>query len=254
MKYLINKNANTTFIGGNGQPYTIDVQMIEDAVMAANEELKSLYAVSPKVFPRLKMRNLSGFIGETYVDNFADVSTDLFIKNPHQDGYPDLLLNDEFGRTVLAEIELSGKMMAKAPFSPCETGGTEVKATCGSVPTPAECAKRDVTKPDMGDTRIDLMKGYTWAAHHRQTTNLTGIFWDFDDTMIPQIAAVFFGNSIDESDWSVVSVPKEGSRTTNASNLTRAGVKKMYDNWVLVKDDSRYIDFLNHYNNDNLIG
>jgi len=35
--------------------------------------------------------------------------------------------------------------------------------------------------------------------------------------------------------------------------MTRAGVQKMYRNWIAVVKDRRYIDFFNRYNGNRLI-
>jgi len=105
----------------------------------------------------------------------------------------------------------------------------------------------------MGDTRIEVMKSYDWKAHHRETNNLIGILWDFENT-IPQIVAVFFGNNLTDNDWGKIVQPKEGGgRTTSVSIMSRQGVKKMYKNWIMIKNDDRYINFVNKYNKDNLI-
>ena len=109
-------------------------------------------------------------------------------------------------------------------------------------------------KPDIGDTRINVLKSYDWKAHHRETTNLIGLLWDFDHTRAPRVVAVFFGNNMTEEDWGKIVTPKEGGgRTTSVSIMSRTGVKRMYNNWLLVIDDARYIDFLNKYNKEELI-
>ena len=66
--------------------------------------------------------------------------------------------------------------------------------------------------------------------------------------------AVFFGNNLTEDDWGRIVQPKEGGgRTTSVSIMTREGVNKMYQNWIAVKDDSRYMDLLNRYNKGRII-
>lgn len=258
MNYLKNKKANTTFIAGNGQLCTFDIHLVEKAMKDVNKTMRSIRNTDKKnpkhrTLEMAGMRNLSGNIGERFKTSFAEFSNKLFMTNPHQDGYPDLLLMDGHGTAEYDQITQLNQLRDKKPFSYYKNGGIEIKACCGTVPTNAVCAKRyGIQKPDMFDTRIGVMTGYTWAAHHRQTTNLMGLLWDFEGT-VPQIMAVFFGNSIDESDWGKVSVPKVGGRTTNASGMARYGVKKMYDNWLVVKNDSRYIDFINGYNNAKLI-
>jgi hypothetical protein len=206
------------------------------------------------IFSILGMRNLSAFIGELFARSIAKESNNLFISNPHQDGYPDLLLMDANGQALYNELTSSVKLRDKTPFSPFPNGGLEIKATCGSVPTPAQCAKKGITKPDIGDTRIEVLQGYDWKAHHRETNNLIGILWDFNYYRAPEIVAVFFGNYLTEDDWGKIIQPKEGGgRTTSVSIMTRSGVAKMYQNWILVKNDTRYINFINRYNQSGLI-
>jgi hypothetical protein len=97
------------------------------------------------------------------------------------------------------------------------------------------------------------MRGYDWKAHHRETNNLVGIIWDFIDG-IPHIVAVFFGNNLTENDWGKIVQPTEGGgRTTSVSIMSRDGVNKMYQNWIAVENDSRYINFINKYNKGNCI-
>lgn len=254
MTYLINTNANTSFISGNGEITNLDIKLIELALDDVHKIIKLITDYIPvDIFSILGMRNLSAFIGELFAKSLVKESNGFFVGNPHQDGYPDLLLMDKNGRAFFEQMKQSGRLRDKLPFSPFPNGGIEIKATCGSVPTPAQCARRGITKPDMGETRIHLMRGYDWKAHHRETNNLIGLLWDFNE-QIPEIVAVFFGNHLDEEDWGKIIHPKDGGgRTTSVSIMPRSGVKKLYINWLAVKDDDRYIDFLNRYNNDDLI-
>ena len=97
------------------------------------------------------------------------------------------------------------------------------------------------------------MKSYDWKSHHRKTNNLIGLFWDFMERK-PRIAAIFFSNELLEEDWGRIVKPKAGGgRTTSVSIMTRLGVKKMYQNWVLVAEDNRYTNFLNKYNKSTLL-
>ena len=201
----------------------------------------------------LGLRNLSAFIGELYVSCFEKEANELYLKNPHQDGYPDLLLLNEDGLYDIKKIKKNGQYQDKAPFSPFANGGIEVKATCGSVPTPARCVQLGKIKPGIGDQRIDLLTGYDWKAHHRETNNLIGLLWDFINHK-PTVVALFFCSNLEETDWGKIIQPqKGGGRTTSVSIMPRSGVKKMYQNWKLVLDDERYIFFLNKYNKSNLV-
>ncbi|MGB1206598.1 MAG: hypothetical protein ACPG5B_13175 [Chitinophagales bacterium] len=198
------------------------------------------------VFGILGMRNLSAFVGEVFAKALEKKSDGLLIKNPHQDGYPDLLLMDEKGKEYWQK--LSDMLKDKAPFSPFVNGGIEIKATCGSVPTPAQCRKKGLEKPDIGDQRIGFLRKYDWKAHHRETNNLIGILWDFIDA-VPRIVALFYSSDLTENDWGKIVKPKKGGgRTTSVSIMNRKGIQKMYEGTILVFDNERYINFLNRYN------
>lgn len=254
-KIIVNKSANTNYSSGNNKNAYFSCDMVERAVVDCHAVVdKILHDIPVDVFAILGMRNLSAFLGELFAKSLEIESNGLFKSNPHQDGYPDLLLLDDEGKRLWQQLEKNGELRAKAPFSPFANGGIEVKATCGSVPTPREAAKKGLEKPGMGDTRIDVLKGYDWKAHHRETNNLLGLLWDFDEKRSPRIVAVFFGNDLTENDWGKIVQPKAGGgRTTSVSIMPRAGVKKMYNNWLLVLDDNRYKSFLNKYNKSDLI-
>lgn len=254
MTYLINSKANTKFMSGSGNEEIIDVLIFEKALHDVHDVVNKITKDIPvDIFSILGMRNLSAFIGELFAKSLVKQSKHRFIGNPHQDGYPDLLLMDKGGIKLCEEIRSRGGLRDKSPFSPFPNGGIEIKATCGSVPTPAQCAKLGIEKPGMGETRIAVMRGYDWKAHHRETNNLVGILWDFSDG-VPHIVAVFFGNTLTERDWGKIIQPKEGGgRTTSVSIMPRSGVNKMYQNWIAIKKDRRYVKFINEYNRGSLI-
>lgn len=251
----LNRQANLSYFSGNGNQERLDIGLVKEAVDDCHEVIDTILTDIPvDIFEILGMRNLSAFVGELFGKSLERVCRGRYRSNPHQDGYPDLLLMDETGEREWAALEAANRLKEKGPFSPFGNGGLEIKATCGAVPTPKECARRNVTKPDMGETRIDLLRGYDWKAHHRETNNLLGLLWDFDDQGAPRVMAVFFGNDLTEDDWGAIVQPREGGgRTTSVSIMPRSGVRKMYENWLVVEDDPRYINFLNAYNRGNLM-
>ena len=220
MSYIINPLANTSFISGNGEAASVDLNIFESALDDVHAVIDLIIKDIPvNIFAVLGMRNLSGFIGELFAISLIKASNGQFIGNPHQDGYPDLLLMNDYGKILYARLTEAGQLRYKAPFSPFANGGLEIKATCGDVFSAEKCAKRGIEKPDIGDTRIELMEGYNWKSHHRETKNLLGILWDFY-MGVPHIVAVFFGNNLTESDWRPITQPKEGGgRTTSVSPI-----------------------------------
>ena len=216
------------------------------AVNATHRLIDDLYSAELDVAAILGLRNLSAFVGELFATALGKASDGLLKANPHQDGYPDLLLMDAYGREVWCE--LGERLDEKTPFSPFAGGGMEVKATCGSVPTPAVCKRRGVRRPHIGDTRIGCLQGYDWKSHHRGTNNLVGLLWDFVAGR-PRVAAVFYASNLTQKDWGEIVQPKvDGGRTTSVSIMARSGIRKMYEGWICVLATGGYREFLNDRN------
>lgn len=240
--YLLNKSTHIELI----REYELPIEVVVQAIQRAHEVIEQLYTFDIDIAALLGMRNLSAFVGEIFAASMIKSSDDIFVKNPHQDGYPHLLLMDDLGKKAWDDLTL--QLREKKPFSPFKTSGIEIKATCGSVPTPAICAKRNLTKPAIGDQRIYLLTGYDWKAHHQHTNYLMGIFWDFIDGR-PKIISVFYSGELQTDDWGKIIQPKEGGgKTTSVSIMTRNGVQKMCLSWVAMIDDDRYIKFFEKYN------
>lgn len=157
------------------------------------------------------LRNLSGFVGEGFIHSICDGRSDLR-KNPHPDGYPDILIMDDVGLSCLGE-----GVQDKSKFSPFISGGFEVKATCGNVGPHGSKeyrGRRHATR-------------FEWKAHHQQTNHLIGILWDFIEES-PTILSVFYAGNLTSDDWGSIVIPKDnGSRTTSVSVMRRSGVNKM---------------------------
>ncbi len=224
---------------------------LTSAINVAHELIDDLYATDLDIAAILGLRNLSAFIGELVAAAVVKTGNGQLVANPHQDGYPDLLLMDEMGRAEFRRLR--ERMNEKGPFSPFAGGGIEVKATCGSVPTPAVCRRRGIDRPAIGDTRINCMTGYDWKAHHRETNNLVGIIWDFIDRR-PRIVAMFYCDDLEEYAWGNIVQPRTGGgRTTSVSIMSRAGIRKMYAGWLCVLSGEAYREFVNRRNRGNLI-
>ena len=248
--YIYNNDLTIT-VKGRGENLGLSIDIFKDALEVANNKIDLIDQNVPELFGILGMRNLSAFVGEIFVSDLVKTSNGFLVKNPHQDGYPDLLLMTKEGKTLFES--LVDQNQDKKPFSGFITGGIEVKATCGSVPTPAVFKKKGLRKPDIGDERINYSSGYDWKAHHRETNNLIGIYWDFINRK-PIICGLFFSGELTEGDWGKIIQPKVGGgRTTSVSIMTREGVYKMYSNWIAVINDIRYINLFNKFNRETLI-
>lgn len=248
--YLFNDIKGVIFKAA-GEELFLDIDVIQKAILKTNSTIEEIRKFDIDIFSLLGMRNLSAFIGEVFVSSTVGASNGLFRKNPHQDGYPDLLAMTEYGKKEWDRLK--NNLQDKKPFSPFKSGGIEVKATCGSVPTPEALSKRGMKKPIISESRIDIVTGYDWKAHHRETNNLIGIFWDFIGGK-PTIAGLFYSSDLCEEDWGKIIKPKEaGGRTTSVSIMTRDGVGKMCQGWIAVIDDERYIRFFNKYNKGEVI-
>ncbi|OQC14838.1 MAG: hypothetical protein BWX72_01183 [Firmicutes bacterium ADurb.Bin080] len=249
--YIMTNKTSITIKKPSGQEVSLPLDIIAESITKFNSIISNFKEFEVDVFALLGMRNLSAFLGEVFASVLSKASNGLLLKNPHQDGYPDLLLLDNEGNRIIETLKT--RMKEKEPFSGFINGGIEIKATCGSVPTPAVLSKRGLQKPEIGDTRINLLTGYDWKAHHRETNNLLGLLWDFKDG-VPFIAAIFYSSSLEEEDWGKIVKPKEdGGRTTSVSIMTREGIRKMHEGCICCIDDCRYMEFLGKYNSSKLL-
>ncbi|HUX80784.1 MAG TPA: hypothetical protein VMV38_00440, partial [Candidatus Paceibacterota bacterium] len=87
--YTFRKIKNVKFHGKKSQA-DIDIAVFKQAVSNFDEAITKLDEVADGLFATLGMRNLSAFIGEMFAAALAKASNGFLLKNPHQDGYPDL--------------------------------------------------------------------------------------------------------------------------------------------------------------------
>ena len=251
--YLVSDTTDLTIRRADGTTAAVSAGIVLESVDVVHGLIDELYQYELDIAAVLGMRNLSAFVGELFASAIARTGGDLFRPNPHQDGYPDLLLMDRVGSQAWDELARRGLLGAKGPFSPFPGGGLEVKATCGGVPSPAVCAKRKISRPLLGDSRIGCLSKYDWKAHHRDTRNLIGVLWDFLGGR-PRLSAVFYSHALDEGDWGDIVKPRSGGgKTTSVSIMRPGGIRKMYDGWLCVLRDGGYAEFLNRKNRGALI-
>jgi hypothetical protein len=221
--------------------FSLPLGVVKKAVEQTNQTFENISSVAPYIYELLQLRNLSAMVGAAFARELQEASAGSLLLNPHQDGYPDLLLMDSQGKTAWNKLESS---TAKEHFSPFPTGGLEIKATLGDVPSEKDLAKVGKSKPKIGETRVDLITSVNWKAHHRETNHLMAILWDFLDG-IPAVMFVSYSDSLNESDWGKMVLPKDGGgRTTSVSIMGKSGIEKMLRNPLLIINDSRYIDLV----------
>lgn len=218
----------------------LDEGVLDRALEATNRVFEELADRTPYVFELLGMRNLSAFVGAVFARELQTAAEGLLLLNPHQDGYPDLLLLDAQGQEALDKVVTADQMRGKDPFSPFPTGGLEIKATCGDVPTERSLASKGLLKPQIGDTRVGMITGINWKAHHRDTNNLMGLIWDFWEGL-PAVMVVSYSDRLNPDDWGKIVQPRAGGgRTTSVSIMAKSGVVKMLRNTVRVVELPAY--------------
>lgn len=225
--------AALAFTSGSSLSQSLSADIVMRTTIAANRTIELVHDLSiannVPIFHLLGLRNLSSFVGEIFARELCLLTVDTFLPNPNQDGYPDLCALTQEGRAYVAEKEARGQMSAKEFWSPFPFGGVEVKATCGNTPS-----ARHTPKPRIGEPRVPILVSAEWKAHHRETNNLLGIFWDFVEGL-PTILAAFYRNDLTTTDWGEIVQPHEGGgRTTSVSIMNRTGVKKMGQGWVIL--------------------
>lgn len=211
----------------------LEPEVVQKALLGANRTIELIHDVAASnnapIFELLGLRNLSSFVGEIFAGALRELYAERFLRNPNQDGHPDLMALTPEGQRYIRERTNNGELdRNKRHWSPYPFGGVEVKATCGNTP-PA----RRVAKPLIGKARIPILQSAEWKAHHRETNNLLGVYWDFVDGL-PTVLAAFFRNDLRPEDWGAVIRPGPESRATSVSIMTRQGVCKMGAGWVVL--------------------
>ena len=227
-----------TFVRSDGSQGSINASILFDAIDEFERIIEVFEDVEIPIGDILGLRNLSAFVGEVFNLACSKVSNGYVENNPHQDGYPDLLIMDAVGKSLWDSLK--NRRREKDPFSPLKAGGIEVKATCGDLRSAKWFTKQGLEKPIIGDQRKEYVTGYNWKAHHRETNNLVGLIWDFIDSK-PTIVALNYCNYLTEEDWGKTVTPKEGGgRTTSVSIMNKDGVSKMYKGIILSLNDCDY--------------
>lgn len=176
---------------------------------------------------------LSGMLGEALI-TIINKSNPNLEKNPHIDGYPDLVdVSSIDNLSFFSSPFISDTIRSR--FNNYKFGGIEIKNTFG--------VKSSGRKLEKGDTRLgNINKKLDWKAHHTNTNYLLGIFSDFIDGT-PQIVAAFYSDKLTSLDWKTKQNPKIDSAMTSFSTIERTGWEKMKSNMLICIDKQEYLDF-----------
>jgi len=178
---------------------------IYNTVNGWNKLMVDEYAKISKFHPwnHIPVRNQSGGIAESFA-SYMCATNETLVENPCGDGYPDILPNIPEAQPWIDNPTTENYL---------GPGGFDVKAL-------------------LAREKIDTNA----SAHHRQTTKVLNVIWNFFDN-IPQVIGVTYTNSLVEDDWGVPSSGSVGSKTTPSCSLRSSGKKKLREGWVILKED-----------------
>lgn len=226
------------------------IQCINATNLYINELVELFGSLNFDLFEVLGQRNLSGVIGEIFSRFFCQHYKN-FVVNPHPDGRPDILnLNKKEALKHYQNncfINMSGKLIPKkSELAPFKFSGIEVKCTVGS---PTATYKKDLLADtgkrnfELGMSRIKYLSGFNFWAHHRHSTNMICLYYDYFQSAKyrPQILGLFYVN-LDKEDWHVVSLGSDSGKKTSNTSLNTKGLNKLYNGLITIVNNQDYIE------------
>lgn len=210
MNYRINQNFNINC------GFNVNYQHILEALNLTNKILESLPA---SVYKSIDYKTTSAIIGAIFCDILANLTDS--VVNPIEKGHPDLIPQEG--------VTSSEKVLRNYPI------GLEVKCTIGNI-TQGKNLRA-------GQTRISVLTGVTWQAHHREVRQLLGLVWDFLENThefnYPKITGIFYSNNLEVEDWGEISGTT--GRNTKVTGMKSSGRSKMGKGWVALVDLPEYL-------------
>lgn len=200
-KYLKNNKASLAY----SNKHSFNLDKLEEAVKFANKSFVDAYKQRHKFDPAnyIPFRNISGGVGEAFAAVLCELDKGM-IGNPHSDGYPDIL-------PVIAEAKDWLENPTKKEFT---KGGFDVKSK--------------YTKPK---EKVDTNA----SAHHTYTKSILNVIWEWRDD-VPFIIGLTYCNTLGTDDWGKLGQIKAGSKSSPAAALSKAGKKKLRNNWLLLDE------------------
>lgn len=203
--------------------FKIDVGFVVTATSVAevaeltNSILKDLPA---GLYRSLDYKTISAVVGSVFCDALATRTKG--IVNPIEKGHPDII--------PLAGANATEEQLRNYPQ------GLEVKCTVGNIEQGANLRA--------GEQRVDKLTGITWQAHHREVRELMGLVWDFvqvkEKFKFPSVTGVFYAANLRRRDWGEISGTT--GRNTKVTGMRTSGKQKMGAGWVMLIDETTYLE------------
>ena len=193
--YLINKKSKLSHEM---------INILKECIIEWNEGMKAAKSIFPfHPYNYIPLRNKSGGVAEGYAALFC-TKTDSHVENPHPDGYPDILPNNEDASYWIETPTLED-------FK--GEGGFDMKS---------------LYIKDKVDTNA--------SAHHKKTTCVMNVIWKFEND-IPKIIGVTYADNLTEDDWGTPTMGKKESKTTPSCSVNKSGKKKLRSGWVIMEEN-----------------
>lgn len=223
------------------------ISVAEDTNTYIRNFVKIFEEIDFDIFYSLGQRNISGFIGEIYKNILANYCPEL-CANPHPDGRPDILALDTpeaIRHYSDCFAEVNGRSIPiKDMLTPFEFGGLEVKCSIGSSgkPQTQRFVEDNGHSFALYEPRVGYLDGITWWAHHSNSSNLLGLYYDYYAPFqgTPQILAAFY-SELTSDDWNPVSHGDPNNKKTSNTSLNKQGVTKMKSHCMFSISDNDYL-------------
>lgn len=198
--------------------FNVTGEDVLNAILASNRVLDAL---PQSLYSTVDFKSQSGIVGAVFISELAVLTGS--VVNPIEKGHPDIVPSSAIGAS---EEELRNFQQ-----------GLEVKSTIGGV-------SQGMAK-GVGEQRVDVLKGITWQAHHREVKELLALNWDYiggtkTSPEKPAIAGAFYTDKLVEDDWGKISGTT--GRNTKVTGLKVSGKRKLGEGAVAVINEPRYIE------------
>ena len=180
------------------------INILEKCVSEWNVGMKtSILGFCYHPYNYIPLRNKSGGVAEAFAGMYVSM-TNSHVENPHPDGYPDILPNNEEARSWI-EIPTLEDFKGEGGF-------------------------------DMKSVYVNSKIDTNATAHHKFTTSVMNVIWTFKDNT-PQIIGITYADDLIKDDWGTPSMGFSGSKTTPCCSVNKFGKKKLRAGWVLLEEN-----------------